>query len=86
MTRGRMDFGWAPTDLLMGDETITADRIQTLNQHEQFDFIKLYHQTNQSDFREDSTFTGKQTACNFTRLMNLPIHSIRQVNRYPYFV
>ena len=60
-----MDFGWAPTDLLMGDETITADRIQTLHQHEQFDFIKLYNQTNQSDFIEDSPFTDKQTSCNY---------------------
>ena len=60
-----MGFGWAPTDLLMGDDTITADRIQTLNQHEQFDFIKLYNQTNQSDFIEDSPFTGKQTSCNY---------------------
>ena len=60
-----MGFGWAPTDLLMVDETVTADRIQTLNQHEQFDFIKLYNQKNQSDFIEDSPFTGKQTSCNY---------------------
>ena len=49
-----MGFGWALTDLLMADDAITADRIQTLNQHEQFDFIKLYNQTNQNDFLEDS--------------------------------
>ena len=49
-----MGFGWAPTDLLMVDETVTADRIQTLNQHQQFDFIKLYNKKNQSDFIEDS--------------------------------
>ena len=60
-----MGFAWAPTDLLMGDDTITADRIQTLHQHEQFDFIKLYNQTNQSDFIEDSPFTGKQTSCHY---------------------
>ena len=60
-----MGFGWAPTDLLMVDETVTADRIQTLNQHEQFDFIKLYNQKKQSDFIEDSPFTGKQTSCNY---------------------
>ena len=34
-----MGFGWALTDLLMADDVITADRIQTLNQHEQFEFI-----------------------------------------------
>ena len=78
-----MGFGWAPTYLLMGDDTITADRIQTLNQHEQFDFIKLYNQTNQSDFIEDSPFTCKLAI--ITRLMNLPKHSTRQINRYPYF-
>ena len=55
----------ALTDLLMGNDTITADRIQTSNQHEQFDFIKLYNQTNQSDFIEDSPFTGKQTSCHY---------------------
>ena len=82
VTRDGMGFGWALTDLLMADDTITADRIQTLNQHEQFDFIKLYNQTNQNDFIEDSPFIGNQTSCNYYT----PIHSTRQINRYPYFV
>ena len=60
-----MGFGWALTDLLMADDAITADRIHTLNQHEQFDFIKLYNQTNQNDFIEDSPFIGNQTSCNY---------------------
>ena len=43
----------------MTENTLPVDRIQSLNLGEQFDFINLYNEVNQTDLIEDSPFTEK---------------------------
>ena len=85
---GGRGFGCGEANLSMVDDGIImpAYRIQAMRLNDEFDFTKLYNQTNEGNDASLSEFAGKQNACKYYTPVEFAQTFHQTAKLYRYFV